>query len=471
MMHSFNELISDSFDCIETEFEMMESFLVQPAPAHKTHTLVLDIDETLLSVRRWIDEVQTNDFVAYKHELCQVVKLTKEVTLQYDDGVVNVYTFYFTQQQPFGQLSSPLDVGDRMDIGGRLASVKEVLTSQMTVMGVDGQAIEIGCLNDDYLSVLTYHDNGHDAHGKFSKPDLVHDNMYLVRFRDGLCAFFKQMAAYKQLDIILWTAAVRSVYTPLMQAVERKIKHEIGAAAPQQPLWSDILFRDNCTSRADGSYFKDLALLGRDYACLIMVDNISFNFQGFEFNGLPIQEYWGHVHDTELVKLCRVMHDVLAPASSCHSADVRAVLHRSAFAHEFSTFKLDAMLKYVHANNAKVAVSTSTTSSSNASASSSSLLKEQDDTDAYMQFTASQSSAIESDSDEMDSDNNTSDDSDSIPTALTSAATATASVSNDGGKNLDFYLFNLCADIADDDAIFGDDVDPTILFHNNYSEI
>ena len=125
-----DDFLSDSIDCIDTELPLYEIeasklSLLEPRNENQTHTLVLDIDETLLSVRRWIDECQIHDNVVFKktNNLCKVIKITKEVTLQYDDGVVNVYSFYFTTQQPFGQLTSSLDVGDRMDIGGRLASV------------------------------------------------------------------------------------------------------------------------------------------------------------------------------------------------------------------------------------------------------------------------------------------------------------------------------------------------------------
>ena len=100
-------------------------YLLPAMHPSKSHTLVLDIDETLLSVRRWIDEAQINDKVLHKKtgKILKIIKLTKKVTLQYDDGSTNAYTFDFCQQQPFGQLSSSLDIGDRMDIGGRLASV------------------------------------------------------------------------------------------------------------------------------------------------------------------------------------------------------------------------------------------------------------------------------------------------------------------------------------------------------------
>eukprot|EP01084_Bolivina_argentea_P063201 115436_1 len=247
------------------EDEYIESYLLSPPSCTTTHTLVLDIDETLLSVRRWIDEIQINDII-YSNKLSKhlnVIKITKEVTLQYDDGQINVYSFYFNPQQPFGQLKSSLDIGDRMDIGQRLASVKEVFTSYITIYDSENDIeIEVNCMNDGYLDDITYCSNKRD--NKFSVPDLVYNNLYLVRFRNGLDKFFNEINSYKNLEIVLWTAAVRKVYTNLMKQVEQILLKRINNSSIIS-LWSTILFRDNCSQRENGSYFKDLSLLNRPY--------------------------------------------------------------------------------------------------------------------------------------------------------------------------------------------------------------
>jgi len=453
--------------CIENS----ERFLLSPIADSKSYTLVLDIDETLLSVRRWIDEVQINDYVHCNklNQRVPIIGITKEVTLQYDDGMSNVYSFYFTREQPFGQLSSSLDVGDRMDIGGRLASVKEVLTTYVTVLDGEGQhEIQVNCLNDEYLSQLQYVNNAHYKGGKFSKPDLVYNNLYLVRFRDGLADFFTQMVSYKELEIVLWTAAVRKVYTGLMREVERMLLAQMKLSNVER-IWSHILFRDNCTSRANGSYYKDLALLGRDTARLIMLDNISFNFQGFEHNGLPIQEYWGHINDSELAKFCALMKEMMAPT---HSRDVRHVLHRLAFVYNVSTYKLDMMLRYLECQS-------KSTSSPTPSVSQSQSTSSQEDTEAFNHdeveldlddlesSASSQSNAADSDASEQESEEQGG--SDSTPTAWSSG---TASVSNEDEKHLDFYLFNLSPALIDEQDIIDDDmfndVDPTILLNQSY---
>lgn len=254
---------------------------------------------------------------------------------------------------------------------------KEVLTSYITVFDEEhNKEIQINCLNDEYLTEVKYTDNKHEENNKFSKPDLVYNNMYLVRFRGGLDKFFDAMTSYKNLEIILWTAAVRKVYTGLMRQVHDLLLNKINNNNNNKQInkiWDDILFRDNCTMRENGSYFKDLSLLDRDYNNLIMIDNISFNFQGFEYNGLPIQEYWGHLNDSELIKLISIMNDALAPSPSNY--DVRNVLHQYAFFHQFSTYKLDLMLNYLKQNNA------STASPSPSASTSSSTFEESQDID------------------------------------------------------------------------------------------
>jgi hypothetical protein len=423
-------------ECIESQY------LLSPLSPNKSHTLVLDIDETLLSVRRWIDETQINDRVLYNknktQKIFKIIKITKEVTLQYDDGVVNVYSFYFNQQQPFGQLNSSLDVGDRIDIGARLASVKEVFTSHISICDEENNTIEINCLNDAYLQSLQYMSNERD--NKFSKPDLVYNNMYLVRFRSGLYNFFQTLIQYENLEIILWTAAVRKVYTPLMIQVEQMLLSQINNGTQTQTnLWQNVLFRDNCSVRENGSYFKDLSLLNRNLSNLIMIDNISFNFEGFEYNGLPINEYWGHQNDQQLNKLLNILHDILC-STSAPNEDIRRTLHRLAFLYDFSTFKLDQMLKCIKSHE-----------------------PEPELTDINMDFPPS-------------SESNNYDGSDSSSSSSSSSYSNSNNTDEDSSdKNLDFYLFNFSPDIFDDDEdIDGDDnifndVDPTLLFNQNYN--
>lgn len=437
-----DDIIADSINCIDIELDAKPHYLLNAQPSHRSHTLVLDIDETLLSVRRWIDEIQINDRVLYtaNSTALRVTKITKEVTLQFDDGSMTVYSFYFNEQQPFGQLSSSLDVGDRMDVGDRLASVKEVFTSYVTIWDhIRGEEVLLKCMEDDYLHTVQYLADQH-RDSKFSRPDLVYDNLYLVRFRSGLHQFFHALSAYPSLEVVLWTAAVRSVYTGLMEQVHEALSAKLETTAP---LWHHILFRDNCTLRDNGSYFKDLSLLNRRLDRVMMVDNIWFNFQGFEYNGLPVLEYWGHSNDAELPKLGRILDSVLRAAP--HS-DVRGVLHRAAYSHRFSTFKLDSMLRFMNAHR----------SLSNAQTEPDELelqlpsVAEDEVVDIHMELEDMPTSSSSESSQPADSmtSHEAADSMPSIASMGEEEVSMASSSNEDSDQQLDFYLFNLTASPA-----------------------
>lgn len=75
-------------------------------------TLVLDIDETLISVKKWFDELQINDEIIYKSKQHSITKLTKEVLIQYYNNNIQQQTMYFNQKNPYCNLLSPIDIGD-----------------------------------------------------------------------------------------------------------------------------------------------------------------------------------------------------------------------------------------------------------------------------------------------------------------------------------------------------------------------
>ncbi len=47
-----------------------------------------------------------------------------------------------------------------------------------------------------------------------------------------------------------------------------------------------------------------------------MIDNISYNFEHFEYNGLSINEYWGHLNNNQLYKLIDIINGSVISSSS-----------------------------------------------------------------------------------------------------------------------------------------------------------
>lgn len=64
----------------------------------------MDIDETLISVRRWIDEVQIGQQVHHisTSTLADITDIHKQVTVLYEDnGLFQNMSFHFTAHHPF----------------------------------------------------------------------------------------------------------------------------------------------------------------------------------------------------------------------------------------------------------------------------------------------------------------------------------------------------------------------------------
>jgi hypothetical protein len=414
----------------------------------KRVTLVLDVDETLISVRRWVDEAFISQSVKYfpmpvipetvtlanasstasiasdntnndRHESetetetetaniglsAEIVDITKQATIVYDSGYCENLFFHLTEEHPFDTLSTTLDTNDRINIDGKSAVVHSITTLEITIrlqtdneydyeyesMEDNSQLITFDTGNhDSYLNHMQYQfprptttttttptttNNVTSAPTKFVSADLLFNNLYLVRFRPYLSQFLDTFC--DSFEIILWTAALRETYQPMMQIIhnilieqinEQRIKRQQKNGSQSPPLkkcaflWEYILFRDNCTQRDNGTYFKDLSLLGRDLQSLIMIDNLWQNFQGFETNGLPIIDFWGHSYDNQLRILSSVLTEIfvllyhhssnsISISNNSHINDVRLHLHSIAIYLGFNNIGIQQMMQIVSENS------------------------------------------------------------------------------------------------------------------------
>jgi Dullard-like phosphatase family protein len=92
-------------------------------------------------------------------------------------------------------------------------------------------------------------------------------------------------------EVVIFTASVDIYCNPLMDRID-----------PENKMQAQRLFRDHCSS-VNGSYVKDLSLLGRPLEQICIIDNspVAYLFQ--PRNAIPIISWFDDPNDTELLDL------------------------------------------------------------------------------------------------------------------------------------------------------------------------
>ena len=146
-----------------------------------------------------------------------------------------------------------------------------------------------------------------EARPKFpAKPFKVGEETLWLAFRPFVDEFLSSLAAHYEL--VVWTAGT--------EPYGRLVVNELD---PSGSLISHSLFRQHCT-REEGSYIKDLSLLGRDGRTRLC-DNNARSFRLQPEAGILVKDFFGDTQDVELVKLLRE----LTPMDDVEMIDVEHV--------------------------------------------------------------------------------------------------------------------------------------------------
>ncbi|KAJ8766500.1 hypothetical protein K2173_022559 [Erythroxylum novogranatense] len=121
----------------------------------------------------------------------------------------------------------------------------------------------------------------------------IHSKMQVqtvsVRQRPYLRMFLEAVSS--MFDIVIFTAGQSYYAEQLLDIID-----------PNRSLICQRVYRDSCVF-ANGGYLKDLTILGRDLARIMIVDNSPQVFQLQAENGIPIESWFGDPEDSALLSL------------------------------------------------------------------------------------------------------------------------------------------------------------------------
>ena len=127
--------------------------------------------------------------------------------------------------------------------------------------------------------------------------DPINETKGILQFRPGIYEFLDGIVKY--FETVIFTASTQDYADPIIDAIE------------QNKLYFDYRLYRNHTTIIGRDFIKDISKLGRDLSRVIIVDNMSQNFQLQKENGITIRSFWGkEVDDMALIHLLPILLNI-----------------------------------------------------------------------------------------------------------------------------------------------------------------
>lgn len=119
-----------------------------------------------------------------------------------------------------------------------------------------------------------------------------------VKLRPGVCEFLRSVS--RLFEVAVFTASLSQYADQVVDFLD-----------PHGILVHHRLFREHCTL-VEGSFVKDLSLLGRALETIAIVDNSPVAYSFHQENAIAISSWFDDSRDRELAQLLPLLHDFAA---------------------------------------------------------------------------------------------------------------------------------------------------------------
>eukprot|EP01083_Nonionella_stella_P003537 10187_1 len=283
--------------------------------------LILDVDNTLIYVRHFMDEMRVGDRVKLGDRDAIVTSITYRLDLELSDnpGQMSGYDHVLQNKDDsipqrgewFPDEASKVAIIHQADPTG---CAIHLVTEEDDEEEEEEEEEETKTSDDIEISFLQNSDDLSQLEPMMKRSNYLSVTFmyggYLVRIRPGLAQFLS--LCNSKYDVILFTAADGSVYQGLLKQVHHILQQELSNNEDidfdvANKLWDKVYFRNDCDEKLDeyGLPYrhKNLAKLGRDLSTIVMVDDNPLSYRGFEPNSVRVAGFWGLAHpsDNELM--------------------------------------------------------------------------------------------------------------------------------------------------------------------------